>query len=1096
MIAFDPAADLPEGTTLLEASAGTGKTHNIASLAVRYLAQGRVDVDRLMVVSFSRAASGELRTRVRTRLQSTIAVLDQVAGGAPIPDTADDTDRVLCAGPAEEVQPRLRRLRRALSDFDRAGIMTIHQFCQAMFDELGVLATQDPSATLVDNLSPLVDEIVADLYLARYATASPRPFDLVTATAIAQACAVDFPASTLTPASTQGPAAERLAFAAEVRSEFDRRKRHLGVYSYDDQLRRLYESLQGPAGQAGIRRLRRRCAVVLVDEFQDTDLVQWEILNQTFAGHVPLVLIGDPKQAIYSFRGADVTSYHQAALAATDRYFLTTNYRSDGPVVDAITALFAGASLGSGIQVEKVQAAHLGSRLAGPHAPPPVSLRYVAADHPLPAATARTAIHRDLVTQVVGLLSGGTSVTDGDTVRPVEARDIAVLVTTNRRGRELAAALANADVPVAFSGSDSIFSSEAAQDWLVLLRALIEPGRRRNREAILTDFVGADLDALALASDSQLNGWSARLHRWAQLLTRHGVAALFAAITADPGDDQRGLAERLLARPRGERILTDHYQLAEILHAEYTDGTHGPALVSWLADQIEHGDRASDRTRRLETDRKAVHVMTIHKAKGMQFPIVLLPHMADLYVSSEDSGAAIDFHDPDGVRMLDIGGKEAPGRAGRRALAQTERAEDQLRALYVAATRAQSQLTMWWAPTPRNTEASALHRVLYRDRSRPGAPEAAYPIDKKAPIRTPDRLDWLAGAGIVCLPCSTGPIPVLAHRRDRLEELIAPAFSASIDPVWRRTSYSGLTQGAHDAAHLIAENAVLDDEPVDTSDDGDPAAGAPSPMADLPAGAAFGSLVHEIFEHLDWHASDEELDKRLKVAVRDAATHFAVGDVRHDALAAALKPSLLTPLGPLTDNRALADFEISDRLSELSFEFALGTEHTRTTLHTVAELLRRWLPADDPLVDYPDDLEDPALADQVLRGFLTGSIDSVLRVHGPQGPRFVVVDYKTNRLGPADLRLAHFTQDAMTTQMRHTHYPLQALLYCVAIHRFLHARLADYDPKRHLGGVGYLFVRGLGGAEASAETGVFAWYPPSGLICALSDLLADRSNDD
>jgi exodeoxyribonuclease V beta subunit len=203
-------------------------------------------------------------------------------------------------------------------------------------------------------------------------------------------------------------------------------------------------------------------------------------------------------------------------------------------------------------------------------------------------------------------------------------------------------------------------------------------------------------------------------------------------------------------------------------------------------------------------------------------------------------------------------------------------------------------------------------------------------------------------------------------------------------------------------------------------------------------------------------------------------------------------PSLLTPLGRLTDGLPLAGIPVVDRLSELNFEFALGNADSRTTLAAVADLLARWLPADDPLVGYPAELAQPQLAGQVLRGFLTGSIDSVLRIPGATGPRFVVVDYKTNRLGPAELTLDHYDEPAMVAEMLRTHYPLQAILYCVALHRFLASRLPDYTPERHLGGVGYLFVRGMGGPEAGDGKGVFSSFPPAGLVVELSDLLADR----
>ncbi len=267
-------------------------------------------------------------------------------------------------------------------------------------------------------------------------------------------------------------------------------------------------------------------------------------------------------------------------------------------------------------------------------------------------------------------------------------------------------------------------------------------------------------------------------------------------------------------------------------------------------------------------------------------------------------------------------------------------------------------------------------------------------------------------------------------------------------------------------------------------------------MSDLPGGAAFGSLVHQVLENLDWYApgpvDEPALQSRLLVATEAAALRYPVPGVTPAALGAAMLPSLITPLGRLTDGLPLAGIPVADRLSELNFEFALGNPASRTTLREVADLLGRWLPADDPLAGYPEELAHPQLASQVLRGFLTGSIDSVLRIHSVAGPRFVVVDYKTNRLGPAELTLDHYAQPAMAAEMIRTHYPLQAILYCVALHRFLAARLPGYDPRVHLGGAGYLFVRGMGGRDAGDGTGVFSWFPPAGLVTALSDLLADR----
>ena len=1087
MTAFDPAGPLPTGTVLLEASAGTGKTHAIAALATRYLAEGEVAADRLAVISFSRIASVELRSRVRERLLATRDLLSAARRGQ-LPSTLDETDALLVDGDPEILLDRHARLVTALATLDGAAIMTIHEFCQAMMAELGVLAEADPQATLVEDVSILLDQLTDDLYLQRYGSvAEGPPFDLATARMLARE-AIELGEARLVPSDAQGAAAERLRFAHEVRGHLAERKRRLGVYTFDDQLLRLRDSLTRATSQAAVERLRRRCQVVLVDEFQDTDPVQWSILHRAFDGHRPLVLIGDPKQAIYGFRGADVTAYQQAVATAAEQYSLTVNHRADPAVVTATNALFGGVTLGEGIEVPRVEAARTSSRLHG-EAVAPARVRCIAPQDPLDAASARAWVNADLVAEVVRMLSGSTLLEAGEGTRALRAADIAVLVSTNRRGRELAEALTAAGVAVAFSGSDSVFSSVAADDWLTLLRALVEPRRQHTRAAILTDFLGGDLGEVATATDAQLAGWGAVLQNWSRLLEREGVAALFAAV-----QQQSNLVERVLAQPFGERRVTDYRHLAELLHARYSSGQRGQALVSWLAETVTSVEQTADRTRRLETDRHAVQIMTVHKAKGLQFPIVLVPQAADLHLG-DDEGGKLVFHSDDGERVLDLGGLGTPGRAERLRRHDLEAAADRLRSLYVAITRAQSQVTVWWARTKRNTEASGLHRLLFCDHR--GTPAPAYPTD-----RHPRELEWLAGSGIAVEDCPTPRETRLPATREPAARLVAPHWDRQIDQLWRRTSYSGLTAAVHaHGAVGLAELPVLDDEPIDEPPAGALAARRPSPMADLPGGTAFGSLVHHILENLDWYApqpgDEPALRERLRVATTLALSRYPLAGVETEQLSAALLPSLLTGLGRLADGRSLAQLPITDRLSELDFEYPLGHAHSTTTLAEIAGLLRRWLPPADPLAGYPDELERPGLAEQVLRGFLTGSIDSVLRVPGEAGDRYLVVDYKTNRLGgQPELLLEHYRPEAMAQEMIRSHYPLQALVYCVALHRFLSRRLPGYRPEQHLGGVGYLFVRGMagrpeGGATAEPETGVFSWLPPAGLVVELSELIAD-----
>jgi len=327
---------------------------------------------------------------------------------------------------------------------------------------------------------------------------------------------------------------------------------------------------------------------------------------------------------------------------------------------------------------------------------------------------------------------------------------------------------------------------------------------------------------------------------------------------------------------------------------------------------------------------------------------------------------------------------------------------------------------------------------------------------------------------------------------------VAASFDRGVDVAWRRTSYSALTAAVHETPAIASEPelgervAEKEDEPaVPVGDDEEAVLSqTPSPMAGLPGGTAFGTLVHAVLEKTDFTAAD--LAGELARHAAELLPRLGPAGLDAGELAGALVPSLLTPLGRLAGERPLAAIAPADRLNELEFELPLaGGDRPRGAprLGELADLLQAHLPADDPMAPYAAALADPVLGDAPLRGYLTGSIDAVLRVEG----RYVVVDYKTNRLAPPDVPLTagHYRPEALATAMLQAHYPLQALLYEVALHRFLRWRLADYDPQRHLGGALYLFLRGMCGAGSSDPApGVFAWHPPAALVVATSLLLA------
>ncbi len=1103
---FSITDPLPTGTTVLEASAGTGKTYAIAALAARFVAEGRAAVGDLLLVTFSRAATAELRSRVRERLQSSAGVLAGFAADGTAP--ADDVDRLLCDAPPAVVAERAARLGAAVDRFDQATIMTTHEFCHGMIRGLGVLAAQEPQSRLIEDLAPLADEAAADVYLRRYAFDSrvpPFPWehrraDDPGARAIARdALAVD---AVLGPRAAEGRVAERVAFARDVRAEVTARQRRLRLYSFDDQLTRLRDALvdetTGPLARA---RLADRFPVVLIDEFQDTDPVQWQVIRSAF-GRRPgdtLVLIGDPKQAIYAFRFADVHTYSAAARSASARTTLTKNHRADAAVVSAVGALFRGVLLGDDIDVPPVEAAHRRPRLAAEPGSPwacGVQLRVIDTPEPIAPWQAARRVDADLAAVVTTLLGPRSPLTrpEGE---PLHAADIAVLVRSNARGRDVAAALTASGVPATFSGTASVFASDAAADWLTLLVALDQRRRGAQHRAVLTDFVGGSVTALATAGADEWARWSEWLHRWGRTLRRSGVPALVAAIEADSD-----LTARLLARERGERDVTDHRHLAELLHRQ--EGLTGVGnvreLAGWLRAAVDDAFAPSaERTRRLETDESAVQIMTIHRAKGLQFPVVLLPEATRDFLSAEDDGGRLVLPTDQG-RELDVGGRGGPGREGRWALKRTDDADESLRALYVGLTRAQSHVVAWWA-NHWDTLRSPLHRLLHAEHDgEPRRPALFYDTRHTPGGGSPLTLPWLAEAGVAVVEAPAEPAASRLGRGGPPTPLSVRRWTRTIDQQWRRTSYSGLTAAAHAADGGVpagpsgpSDPAVLADEPDEPiAVAADPAPALPSPMADLPGGAAFGTLVHAVYESLDargpgWRAA-------LRAEVDAALRRWPLAGVDAAALADALAPTLETPLGPLAEGTTLRSFGPGDRLTEFVFEFPLDAP--RATLADVAALLREHLPADDPLVGYPDRLAGPTLTAQRLHGFLTGSIDAILRT--PTGGH-LVVDYKTNRLagprGAAEpLTVGHYGRAAMAEAMMASHYPLQALLYSVAVHRFLTQRQRGYDAERHLGGTAYLFVRGMAGPATPVvdghPAGVFSWRPPAALVADLSRLLA------
>ncbi|HTW11793.1 MAG TPA: UvrD-helicase domain-containing protein, partial [Solirubrobacteraceae bacterium] len=785
----------------------------------------------------------------------------------------------------------------------------------------------------------------------------------------------------------------RQVFAQVARDEFNRRKRAGALMTHDDELTRLLNTLVDRAGgPRAAAQLRERYRVVLIDEFQDTDPVQWEIVRRVFDHEgISLVLIGDPKQAIYGFRGADVYAYLDAAAVAGRRATLSVNHRSDQGLLDGLDALFAGARLGHpDIQYRHVRAASDGraSRLRDAPVAAPLRFRVLSGSSPLlqltpsgypNAGSARELIARDLAQDVVALLDSGATLERVDRhghiagATAVAPGDIAVLVYSHRQAALIRDHLSAVQVPVVINGAGSVFGTAAADQWRVLLEALERPSSAlRARAAALTPFLGWDATRLAEAGEAELEQLHQRLYAWARVLREHGVATLTATIMA-----QARLPERVLARVDGERQMTDLQHISQVLHGAASAEQLGiAALTGWLRQRIaaalEEGSN-EELTRRLDSDADAVQVLTVHRSKGLEFPIVYCPFLMDPRKRDFELGP-VYFHDADAgnMRAVDVGLEGAGYKRHHHQHCLEERGED-LRVAYVALTRARHQATVWWAGTW-DSKNSPLARILFDRDAEGNISWEGKGIADDATARA--RLDQIAAAAphaISIEPAEPSGLPRVWSGEPVVDaELVAARFDRALDTHWRRTSYTALTAAAHEAAGIGSEpeEYTLRDEPPGPEDT---LASTELPLSAMASGPRLGTVIHRVLEQAEFDASDLEGELAGLLAAQTALRPAVLG-ASAEAVAAGLALALRTPLDMPSGAVALAAVRRQDRLDELTFELPLTGD---ATLVAVAELLGRWLSDDDPLAGYAARLGDPGLS-AVLRGYLTGSIDLVL----------------------------------------------------------------------------------------------------------------------
>jgi len=880
------------------------------------------------------------------------------------------------------------------------------------------------------------------------------------------------------------------------------------IRAYSDMLVRLADALKGPAGAVLAGEIFKAYPAALIDEFQDTDPIQFSIFRRIYEqGRGSLFLIGDPKQAIYAFRGGDIYAYLRA-VQETPPTTLNVNYRSDRPLVEALGRIYTRHPrpfIDHRIPFVPVKP-NWGRRLRGPSdAPAPVQIKMIrkkdkgkakitgtwaeSGTNDLAALVANDIV-RFLKSDAELLRSAG----DGEEWTAPRPSDVAVLVRRNKEAVHMQNALLARGVHGVIAQSRSVFSSPEANELWAVLEAILHPASERLlRAAVTTHVIGLNACSLCrlIVDDVSWAAWAARFRDWRVTWERHGFAVLFRSLLIERLDDTLAPAQqRLVALPHGARTMTNLLHLGELLQQEAIRGSLGPVgLMEWFAQhRSDRRGSLEDEELRLESDSNAVTIMTVHRAKGLQFPVVWCPYG---HFSGKGETTRPLFHGdpPKEKATISLDPDEWENNVARAAV---EQAAEEQRVLYVSLTRALHRNTLFWGEWNQKDDC-ALGALLHPPPGVDGntTPDAQIKASKEHVARLDEdarmadlenfadsapglvEVDWVAEAG-----------PEEYHpATDDPEPLSIGTFHGRIRSSWRRTSYTGLTASM---SHAGYDNPADRDELVGDDTPPPPEADEPSrrvPQDDLPcsflefpAGRKPGILLHAIFEHIDFQHSGPELERIVTERLARAQLNAASLAL---STAAAVSDVLATPLGGGLEGFTLAQLSAGCRLDEMPFTFAVSRRgHDAPCMHQseLAGLLRQH--------------GRPQLAARLellkfgrLRGHLTGLIDLVFE----QAGRFWIVDYKSNLIGEM---IGDYHPEALAAQVARHHYDLQYLIYAVALHRYLELRVPDYSFARHFGGVRYLFVRGMN-PTSGAERGVFIDTLSEDLITELSAVLRD-----
>lgn len=1163
---------------LLEASAGTGKTYTIAGLVLRLLLEGQVErIDQLLVVTFTVAATDELKARLRMALGAALAA----CCGAP---AEDDFLRQLGQQHGERGAAVLRE---ALRRFDTMTVATIHGFCKRVLDD-GAFESGNSFATdFVDDEAPLLltaaqDAVRSVLYpsgrlaavvaarekllpealvkdfkdwqrcpgtalqplppskdalqtvetLLGELTVSFQPEDLLRkleSYTYSKNATVEFATAAgpwvarlqgmlqvgnlaalelllqLAPhhlddqllkqsrlAAAEDPyflACDRLAVASgtlgvelrrqlllDMADRFDRQKRASRVLTFQDLLVRLQRTLGNPTTGPALRAaVQQQWQVALIDEFQDTDQLQSDIFFDCFAGQ-RLFLVGDPKQSIYGFRGADLGAYLRARGKAQQAWTLDRNFRSHPDLVHGVQQLFAAHQpfFDANIDMPAVQPAiDAAARSIDGVRGGPLQLRCLPPTtnqkgelKPRDKGELQGSILADVAAECAALLQSGARLDD----RPLRASDIAILTRSNRDAAAAQRALRDVGVHAVIGSAGDIFATDEVQDFALLLSALVHPGDlRRLRAAMTTVLWGeglATVQRLDRDADPRQQAALQQLEAWRRRWQQDGILCMFEDLRM-----QLALESRLLQRADGERRLTNYLQLAELLqHAEHHRHLGPEALLQWLLREQSRKEDIDGRQRelRLESDADAVRIVTVHGSKGLEYEVVFCPFLwqakvpkGQRFLAPNDAGLGFDY-------WLSVSEDREQQLAQRRA--EVQLAED-LRLCYVALTRARRRLYVYDAAA-KDAEHSALAWLLHRGDDQDPAGWSARCGDRLAEWPTDaQRVAKASGGKIECVVLTrpAAPTALLRGPASSPEVAVRPFPTRPLDP-YTITSFTALLARAQDQLELRDHAEPALEAPLDDPT-ALPAPTEPTELFAFARGAAAGTCLHEALEHFEFAAA-EPAAAALAVAERTLRRHNLLVASAHPApldptaAVAAMLLDIVQVRWPGTELR-LCEIPPQRRAPEWQFFLDVGP----IAPQRLADVLRRH--GDLELRGYADRLL--RLSPQQLHGFLSGFVDLV----ACHQDRYYLFDWKSNWLSN---RAADYDDSALHDDMQRHDYVLQYLLYAVALHRHLGRQQPGYDYDLHFGGIGYAYLRAV---KPDSALGLYFRKPVRAVVEAL-----------